>query len=168
MLALAQQKMEKTSEAGATMRRAIAFYEGDGAPLPLARSLLSYGLFLSGTDRCDAAVPVLRRAAEVATKTQDARLGAVSEGMEGSCLGALGHHGEAVPKIKHAIETLDQAGAIEESCEMQFELATEYFQGGQKSAGLELARSVAARLEAMPPPADQVRARILDWLKNPS
>jgi tetratricopeptide (TPR) repeat protein len=145
--------------------RAIAAFEQLDDPLGLARVLFGAAAPLREHGHCDRAIPLLKRAIKVAQDSgQRTQVAAASLGALGQCLGAAKQWSEAEAALVEAIAAHDADGDHLFGAQDRWELADQLVKRGQRERGLGYARAAAAELVGKPPPAEELRKQILEWI----
>ena len=147
--------------------RAVAAYEKLDDPAGLARVLYNEADWWREDNRCDRMMPLLRRIVKIAEGSgRKLQTGAAALGAIGFCLGKDKQWAEAETALVDAIAQHDDAGDVLFGAQDRFEYAQQLALRGRRDQGVAVAKRALADLAGKPPPADQLRKPIEEWLRK--
>jgi tetratricopeptide (TPR) repeat protein len=152
----------------AAYERAIAILEKLDDPMALARVLYNTADGLKEGKQCDRALPLFDRAARVAASTgQKSMMEAGALYGRGACLGRAKQWDVADDSLRRAFDQFDKLELPLFAAQARWELADQLVMRGKRAEGLAIAKAAADQLAGLPPPAEDLRKQILDWIKKP-
>jgi tetratricopeptide (TPR) repeat protein len=151
----------------AAYQRAIELREHLDDPQPLARTLYNLADTYRTHHKCELALPLFRRAATLGTESgKRMQITAMSNAGLAVCAAKAHDWATATPAFTSAtddLEALDQPMYAAITRQNWAELLGA---DGKRDQARAQAKRALAILKDLPPPADQVRAELTDWLKH--